>query len=196
VKALDNICKAHGMTTQDLFARLEPDNQDKVEALLTKGRNDLRQIISDNRTGGRLGQVGALTVILSKMANVTEKSRDFGIAVKDLLKELGLHDAEVLDQHYSCLNPPGSWTDLLSKVRGEVVHIGILRIQDRQSLHSWFEFSRHLHDLCKRVILREVNYSGAYYASTNPWVNDYAVDRVTPATLVKDLGFSQVPTHI
>jgi hypothetical protein len=44
--------------------------------------------------------------------------------------------------------------------------------------------------------LREVNYTGVYYASTNPWVNDYAVDRVTPTTLIKDLDFSQVPTHI
>ena len=196
VKALDSICKAHGLTTQDLFARLEPDNQGKIEALLTKTRNDLRQLISDNRTAARPDQVDALNVILSRMANVTEKSRDFGIAVKDLLKKLDLHDADVLDLHYSGLNPPGSWADLLSKVRGEVVHLGILRIRDRQSLHSWFEFSRHLHDLCKRVILREVNYTGVYYASTNPWMNNYAVDRVTPTTLVKDLGFSQVPTHI
>lgn len=196
VKALDNMCKTHGFTTQDLFARLESDNQAEVSALLTKTRNDLRQIVSDNRTAARQDQVDALNVILSRMANVTEKSRDFGIAVKDLLKKLDLHDADALDQHYSGLTPPGSWADLLSKVRGEVVHLGILRIRDRQSLHSWFEFSRHLHDLCKRIILREVNYTGAYYASTNPWVNDYAVDRVKPTTPIKDLGFSQVPTHI
>lgn len=196
VKALDNICKTHGLTTQNLFTRLEPDNQVKIEALLTKTRNDLRQIISENRTAARQDQVDALNVILSRVVNVTERSRDFGIAVKDLFKKLDLNDADVLDQHYASLNQAGSWADLLSKVRGEVVHLGILRIRDRQSLHSWFEFSRHLHDLCKRIILREIKYNGTYQASTNPWSNRYPVDRVTPAMTAKDLGFSQVPTHI
>ncbi len=197
VKALDNICKEHGLTTQDLGARLEPDNQARLEILQTITRNELRKIIGENRTAARHGQVDALNVILSRSANVTSQSRDFGLAVRDLLKILDLHDAEVLDAHYASLNRPGSWAALLSAVRGEVVHRGILRIKDRQSLRSWFEFSRHLHDLCKRIILREARYTGMYYASTNPWVNNYAVDRVTPASKVQeDLGFSQVPTHI
>jgi hypothetical protein len=196
VKALDNVCSVHGLTAQDLRARLDPDNETKLESLLTKTRNDLGQTIADNRTAARQGQVDALNVILSRVANVMSHSRDFGIAVKELLRKMDLHDADVLDVHYANLNPPGSWAGLLSAVRGEVVHLGILRIKDRQSLHSWFEFSRHLHDLCKRVILREARYAGMYYASTNPWTNNYAVDRVTLATTVQELGFSQVPTHI
>jgi hypothetical protein len=98
--------------------------QRKVEALLTKTRNDLCQIISDNRTAARPDQADALNVILSKVANATEKSRDFGIAVKDLLKKLDLHDADVLDQHYSGLNPPGSWADLLSQVGARSFTLG------------------------------------------------------------------------
>ena len=196
VKALDNLCQAHGLTTQDLLGRLEPDNRQKLTTLLTETRNNLGQIVAENRVAARQEQVDVLNIIVSRLANVTSKSRDFGIAVKDLLKELNLHDADVLDRHYASLNPPGSWAGILSAVRGEVIHNGILRIKDVQSLRSWFEFSRHLHDLCKRIILREVKYGGTYDSSTNPWKSHYAVDRVQPTMTVKDLGFSRVPTHI
>jgi hypothetical protein len=196
VKALDNLCQARGLTTQDLLGRLEPDNRQKLTTLLTGTRDNLGRVVAENKAAARQEQVDVLNIIVSRVANVTSKSRDFGIAVKDLLKELNLHDAEVLDRHYASLNPPGSWAGILSAVRGEVIHNGVLRIKDVQSLRSWFEFSRHLHDLCKRIIFREVNYGGTYQSSTNPWKGHYAVDRVTPTMTVKDLGFSQVPTHI
>ena len=196
VKALDNLCQARGLTTQDLLGRLESDNQQKLTALLAETRNNLRQILAENRAAARQEQVDVLNIVVSKVANVTSRSRDFGIAVKDLLKELNLHDAEVLDRHYASLNPPGSWAAILSAARGEVIHKGVLRINDVQSLRSWFDFSRHLHDLCKRIILREANYDGTYQSSTNPWKIEYAVDRVTPTTTVKGLGFCDVPTHI
>lgn len=196
VKALDNLCQARGLTTQELLGRLEHDNQQKLATLLTETRNNLRQILADNRVAARQEQVDVLNIVVSRVANVTTTSRDFGIAVKDLLKALNLHDADVLDGHYASLNPPGSWAGILSAVRGEVIHNGVLRIKDAQSLLKWFAFSRHLHDLCKRIILREVNYGGTYQASTNPWHGEYAVDRVTPTMTVKSLGFSEVPTHI
>jgi hypothetical protein len=196
VKALDNLCLARGLTTQDLLGRLEPDNRQKLTTLLTETRKNLGKIVAENRVAARQEQVDVLNIVVSKVANVTSKSRDFGIAVKDLLKELNLHDADILDRHYASLNPPGSWAGILSAVRGEVIHNGVLRITDVQSLRSWFEFSRHLHDLCKRIIFREVKYGGTYDSSTNPWKGQYAVDRVTPTMTVKGLGFSQVPTHI
>lgn len=164
--------------------------------LLTESRNNLGQIVAENRAAARQEQVDVLNIVISKVANVTSKSRDFGIAVKDLLKELNLHVEDVLDRHYASLNPPGFWAGILSAARGEVIHNGVLRIKVVQSLQIWFEFSRHLHDLCKRTILREVNYGGTCQSSTNPWKGHYAVDRVTPTMNVKDLGFSQVPTHI
>jgi hypothetical protein len=196
VKALDNLCQSRDLTTQNLLGRLERDNKQKLTTLLTETRNKLCQIMAENKAGARQEQVDVLNIVVSKVANVASTSRDFGIAVKDLLKQLDLHDADVLDPHYASLDPSGSWAGILSAVRGEVIHTGTLRIKDVQSLRSWFEFSRHLHDLCKRIILREVEYRGSYYSSTNNWRGDYAVDRVTSTMTVKDLGFSQVPTHI
>lgn len=197
IKALDNICKTHGLTSQDLFNRLEKDNQQHVVTLLDEARRNLLTIRSDNASTGRQEQADVLNIILSKVASATTRSRDFGIAVKDLLKSLRLHDAEVLDNYYQGLGQQGvSWAGILSVARGEVIHNGFLRIKDRRALRSWFDFARHLDDLCKRIILREVDYHGCYQASTNPWRGEYSVDRVLPTMAVKDLGFFDVPTHI
>ncbi len=63
---------------------------------------------------------------------------------------------------------------MLSAVRGEVIHNGFLRIKDRRDLRSWYDFACHLHDLCKRIIMREINYGGSYQASTNAWSGNYS----------------------
>jgi hypothetical protein len=196
VKALDNLCKARGFVTQDLLGRLDHDNHQSVVSILEEARKGLGVVLAENSAKGQQAQADILNTVVSRVVNATSKSRDFGIAVKDLLTDLGLHDAEVLDLHYGSLGLGQSWAGILSAVRGEVIHNGFLRIKDVRSLRSWFEFSRHLHDLCKRIILREAKYGGLYQASTNPWQGEYAVDRVKLTTTVKDLGFSQVPTQI
>lgn len=197
IKALDNLCKAHGFATQDLFNRLEKDNQQRVVAVLGETRANLLAIQSENVSKGQHEQAQVLNIIVSKVASATTTSRDFGIAVVDLLKSFNLHDAEVLDRYYQSLGQPHtSWAGILSAVRGEVIHKGFLQIKDRRTLRSWFDFARHLHDICKRIVLSEVNYSGFYQASTNSWQGNYSIDRVTPAMGVRDLGFSDIPTHI
>lgn len=196
VKALDNLCKARGFVTQDLLLRLDTDNRQRVAAVLAQARNDLGTVLAENNAKRRQAQADILNVVVSRVANATSKARDFGIAVKDLLTDLNLYDAAVLDSYYASLGLAQSWVGMLSAVRGQVIHNGFLRITDVGKLRSWFQFARHLHDLCKRIILREAKYGGFYQASTNPWQGDYRVDRVTPATPLKELGFSQVPTHI
>lgn len=86
VKALDNLCAAHGLTTQNLFNRLENNNRERVSGVLDEARTTLVTIRSDLTSNGRQDQVDVVNVILSKIANAATASRDFGIAVKDLLK--------------------------------------------------------------------------------------------------------------
>jgi hypothetical protein len=78
VKALDNLCKVHALTTQDLLKRLDRDNQQKLGDLLTETRKILGKIGAENKTAGRQEQVDLLNVVLSRVANVTSQSRDFG----------------------------------------------------------------------------------------------------------------------
>ena len=47
VKALDNLCAAHGLTTQNLFNRLENNNRERVSSVLDEARTTLVAIRSD-----------------------------------------------------------------------------------------------------------------------------------------------------
>jgi hypothetical protein len=197
IRALDSLCEVHGLSTQELLSRLDQDNQQRVTAIRAKAQEGLARIVSENKRCGRQEQADVLSAISGRVATVASKSRVFGIAVKDLLKHFELHDADVLDRYYATVpHQESSWAEILSAARVEVIHKGVLRIKDRSALRSWFWFARHLHDLCKRIILREVNYSGFYQASTSPWQGNHAVNRVIPAMTVKDLGFVEVPTQI
>lgn len=195
VKALDNLCAAHGFVTQDLRSRLSVANRIGVKTVIDNARDALLRLRSQNAVTP--DQVDAINVICGRVSNATTTARDFGLAVKDLLNKFNLSDGEVMDRHFVALGKNGdTWAGLLSKVRGEVIHKGHLYISDREHLRNWFAFSRHLHDLCKRIILSEIKYQGTYYASTHSWCGEYRVDRVKPGMQIKDLGFVEVPTAI
>jgi len=195
VKALDNLCSAHGFITQDLLSRLSATNRAAAKTIIDNARDALSRLRSQNAPTS--DEVDALNLICGRLSNAATTARDFGLAVKDLLRKFGLHDGEVMDHHFTTLGKDrDTWAGLLSKVRGEVIHKGHLYISDREQLRNWFAFSRHLHDLCTRIILAEVNYRGTYQASTHTWQGEYHVDRVKPGMPVKDLGFVVVPTTI
>ncbi len=193
VKALDNLCKAHGFVTQDLSARLTPANATAVKAAIAAARQTLLSLRSQNIAAP--DQVDLLINIAGRVSNAANTDRDFGIAVKDLLNKFGLSDAEVMDRYLLGKNG-GTWAELLSKLRGQVIHEGHLLITDRNQLRNWFAFARHLHDLCTRLILCEANYLGTYQASTHNWHDEYRTDRIKPGMQIKDLGFADIPTTI
>jgi hypothetical protein len=99
-----------------------------------------------------------------------------------------------MEKYYSTLSPDVTWEGLLSFIRGEVVHAGAIHVQDRAEIVSWFELARHLHDICKRVILREIGYGGTYSASNVWFRGTYALDRITPSTTPAQLGYTVPPT--
>ena len=98
VKALDNLCDAHKLTTQELRDRLDSDNLQKVEDVISKARAEIRSIVDENRQGGRLGQAEIVQEVLNRISDASSRSRQFGIAVRDLLKELGLRDQGLAPQ--------------------------------------------------------------------------------------------------
>ena len=106
----------------------------------------------------------------------------------------GLNDGVVMEGYYSKLTIDNTWEGLLSSIRGEVIHSGAIRVNGRAEVVSWFEFARHLHDICKRVILREIGYTGTYAASNVLHSGTYDLDRITPLTTTAQLGYTIPPT--
>lgn len=196
VKALDAVCKLHGLDRRNLRSGLAPHESAEVKAILDAARSNLKSLRKQWKAEHRQSQIPMLDRIISRQANVDSEDLDFGLAVTDLLHKFDLLDADAMNAYYSTLPQDITWESLLSSVRGEVIHSGAIHIRDANALSSWFEFARHLHDVCKRVILREVGYTGTYAASNVLYKGQYAIDRVKPSTTVQQLGYTLPPVSI
>ena len=195
VQALDALCEVAGVARQNLLAKLSPKTANAVKGITKSANKQMKKLRSVNK--GNVNELVVLNRIDGRLANVATDERDFGLAVTDLLGKYGLRDADVMNASYSTLPTlEVTWEGLLSAVRGAVLHSGGFRSLSRVELRKWFSFNCHLHDICKRVILSYVGYTGTYAASNARYTGTYEVNRVTSQTAVQQLGYSEPPTHI
>jgi hypothetical protein len=194
IKALDATCKRQELGRVNLWKSLDAATALDVESISTEAREKLRKLRRDCKVNGKLDQLAILDKVISRQANVASDELDFGITVGELLAKFGLCDAEAMEKYYSTLSPEVTWEGLLSFIRGEVVHAGAIHVEDRAEIVSWFELARHLHDICKRVVLREIGYNGTYLTSNTRFRGTYTLDRITPSTTPTQLGYTVPPT--
>ncbi len=194
VKALEAACQRSRLGRVNLEAKLDASNSTAVRSVLEEAKEKLKQIRRQCKDDGRSDQLAVLDKIISRQANVAGDELDFGITFSDLLRKFGLKDGEVMEKYYSTLRGGTTWEGLLSTIRGEVIHEGAIHVEGRAEIVSWFQFSRHLHDVCKRIILLEIGYKGTYAASNVSWRGTYELDRVTPSTTTEQLGYTVPPT--
>ena len=193
IKALDATCKRLGFGRVNLMNALEDSTSAELKSVLADAKERLKKIRRQCRDSGKLDQLGIIDRIISRHANTATDELDFGIAVSELLRSLSLSDGEVMNQYYSSLPTSRTWEGLLSFIRGEVVHSGAIHVNDQDEVLAWFELARHLHDICKRVVFREVGYQGTYSASNVLFKGTYALDRIKPTMSVADLGYTIPP---
>jgi hypothetical protein len=197
VQALDALCESAGVARQNLLSSLRADNAEAVKGITKDAIKQMAALGSTDRRKGELRDLPVLQRVAGRLANVANDERDFGLAVTQLLNKHGLLDADVMNGYYATLpSCDTTWEGLLSAVRGTVLHAGGFRTMSRTDLRKWFDFSRHLHDICKRVILSALGYKGTYAASNANYVGTYRVDRVNQQTTVQELGYSDPPTGI
>ena len=196
VKMLDGICKRHGLARRNLRAGLDPQESTEVDQVLNQARERLKRLRRHWKTEQKLDQLAILDRIIGRQANVACEDLDFGIAVADLLHKFGLFDGDAMNSYYSKLPNDVTWESLLSSIRGEVIHTGAIHVQNLGGLLSWFQFARHLHDVCKRIILREIGYTGTYLPSNVLYKGPFDVDRVKPSSTIGELGYTDPPVSI
>jgi hypothetical protein len=197
VQALDAMCEEAGLARQNLLSMLGPKNAAAVKQVSKTANTTMKALRISNQKRGNVKELAVLNRIAGRVANVANDERDFGIAVTELLRKYQLHDADVMNAHYAAL--PSSkltWESLLSAVRGAILHTGGFRKMSRLDLRKWFSFARHLHDICKRVILSDIGYKGTYAPSNARYVGPYEVGRVTSKTTIQQLGYSDPPTRV
>lgn len=189
VQALDALCRSNKIGRVDLLSTLELGNADVVRKTTSDAKQQLLRLRLENANLGKTGEVALLDKIISRQVNIATSEDDFGISVSELLRRLRLFDGDVMNAYYSSKSGP-TWEGLLSQIRGGVIHSGGIHIAKRTDLRAWFAFVRHLHDICKRAILREVGYTGTYAATNARYTGTYEVGRITPKTTIEELGYA------
>lgn len=196
VKALDALCKTHSLTHQRLIARLDPQNSAAVEQILDQARQGLKGLRKQAQMDQQLNQLAVFDKIISRQANVALEERDFGLAMADLMRKFDLLDGDIMNTYYRNATSDLTWESLLSYVRGQVIHSAAIPVKESGGLLGWFEFARHLHDICKRVVLRQIGYTGTYAATNVLYTGQYEVDRVKGSMTEKRLGYTKPPAPL
>jgi hypothetical protein len=194
IQALDAICELAGVARQNLMKMLSLSNADAIKKIRQAANSQIQLLRSRNLKQGEVSALPVIDRISGRLSNVANEERDFGLAVSDLLKTYQLQDAQVMNGYYAALPSPSvTWEGLLAAVRTAVLHKGSLGPLDSAKRRMWFSFLRHLHDICKRVILSEIGYDGTYAATNAAHRGTYRVDRITAKTSVLQLGYSSPP---
>ena len=162
-RAFDYLCQHYNLATQNLLRGLDDDYKDIVNRTLRSAAQEIRdaaQAASDS------GQSKLLNKIADKTINSSNIDRDFGLAVTDLLKHLGLHDADIIDAYYQS-NPRADgrthWSSVLSRYRGIAVHTGDFSFQEQTyDIHDVVRITYHLYDILVRIVFKMLGYDGTY----------------------------------
>lgn len=162
-RAFDYLCQHYNLATQNLLRGLDDDYKDIVNRTLRSAAQEIRdaaQAASDS------GQSKLLNKIADKTINSSNIDRDFGLAVTDLLKHLGLHDADIIDAYYQS-NPRADgrthWSSVLSRYRGIAVHTGDFSFQEQTyDIHDVVRITYHLYDILVRIVFKMLGYDRTY----------------------------------
>ncbi|MCY7383137.1 MAG: hypothetical protein LH628_11260 [Microcoleus sp. CAN_BIN18] len=188
-RAFDYLCQHYELDTQDLLRALDDHYQDIVKKTLSSAAQEIRlvaQAASDS------GQSKLLKKIAERTINSSNKDRDFGLAVTDLLKHLGLHDADIIDAYYQS-NPRADgrthWSSVLSRYRGIAVHTGDFSFQEKTyDIHDVVRITYHLYDILVRIVFKMLGYDGTYQPIIRNQTSQ-PVDWVNADLPARELGY-------
>lgn len=162
-RAFDYLCKHYNLDSQNLLRGLDTTHKEIVKTTLKFAANKIREAAnsSADQTQSKL-----LFKIAERTTNASNIDRDFGLAVADLLKRFGLHDADIIDAHYERNpRPDGTkhWSGVLSNYRGIVVHKGDFGFNERTyDVDDVITITYHLYDILVRIVFQLLGYNGTY----------------------------------
>jgi hypothetical protein len=120
-RAFDCLCELYDLSIQDLTQKLDESQKELIKDTLAVSFEVIRTLA---KTAPKLDQKNSIQQIADRVQNSSNRDRDFGLALVDLLRRFDQSDAEIVDCHYRT-NPRKDgreWCDVLSHYRGVVIH--------------------------------------------------------------------------
>jgi len=188
VRALDALCRGHGLMQQNLCAGLTTAAQDAVKNITADTTSRLRQLADGASQAGNLSDYRLLKRIEGRAANMGNSENMLGFAAVDLLRKWGFPDVQIIDNFLVQAGRP-DWAHLISAYRNDTLHEGHLDFENKHDAAEVVRVCAHLKDALTRCLLKECGYSGTYESVLRSSYGPQNVDWVTPTTDSKTLGF-------
>jgi hypothetical protein len=189
VRALETLCRYHGLSKQDLMVNLDGRQQPAVQQALSDAVSKITGLYRAETDPVRSR---TLERIASRVANAAQRENDFGLAVAELLRHFGFPDADVLQPHLATHPVAGitNWPGLVSLLRGSVAHEAYFDLESgRHSLDEVLTVIDHVQDLLFRVLFKTLGYNGSYQPPIPPLPREAPVAWVIPTTPPAMLGY-------
>lgn len=189
VRAFEALVTAEGVATQNLLDGVPSTSQEVVRIAIDNAATVIRAEMTKLMESGEVDAANRLSRIADRARSACQKEAMFGLAVAALLRKYDLKDEAVLNAVLASRTPPTTWAQMLSKIRGAVIHTGYIDLPSRADLLSQYAFLRHLHDVLVRLFLIQVGYKGTYqpvvaeFAGTSKELN--WVEESTPPTKLR-----------
>ena len=160
IRAFETLAKEEGVASVDLAATLPKIDRERVQNELDRCKKAIREIAA-GKTEPSLTSVNRIS---DRVSGASQKEKMFGMAVGETITQLGFHDTSVLSRDFQAAGGE-SWAELLSKVRGEIIHEGGLDLlSGAYDVEELLRVTWHLHDALLRVLLKRLG-SQVEYAS-------------------------------
>lgn len=172
VRGLEALTTAKGVASQNLLDGVPTTTQAKVVNVLSNAASEIDREASAARASGDMNACDRLGRIAGRTRSASQKEAMFGIAVCALANQFGLMDEQVLNQLLGRRTPVSTWAQMLSRIRGAVIHQGFITLHTRAELLEIYAFIRHLHDVLSRLFLLDSGYHGTYQPAVSEWAGE------------------------
>ena len=153
-RALEALVDEYKLGTQNLHQELDAAQRAAVKEALNSAAERIKALAVTAGDEGKHRQKEILVTVAERTKSTpTGKSRDFGIAVIDLMSRFGLPDAQIIDKHYSeNPRPDGwSWAQVISNYRALAIHTGYFSVDEgKHDIADIRRIALHMYDVVVR----------------------------------------------
>lgn len=193
-RALDSLCEHFELATQYLSKELNEHNREVVAEALRIARQNINAASQAAMTADQQDQSRILSTIAGRVPNVSNKDRNFGLAVCDLLARFSFPDADVIDAHFATKasdGTPEKWSRLLADRRGVTMHTGYFNVSSpAYNFNENVALQRHMQDILLRILFKLYEYDGMYQPPTIMRPVKAPIDWVSASTSASLLGYT------
>jgi hypothetical protein len=191
-RALDSLCKNHGVGKRNLRKELKDLEQEKaVKEIIDHAKKKVGCLARSAKREGDLDSYRIFNRVASRINDAGNVDAHFGDAVTNLLKKRGFPDATIAEHYYEQAGKEKTWSETLSLYRNDVVHDAYLQFSKKEyDPHEILTIINHLHDVLARLILDLLKYDGGYLPKVSPQTSvPFPADWVKPDTPASRLGY-------